>query len=150
MQSTIKSFFTKEYKSKIETANRSIYEFSIEGNNIDEATVESFGNEWLAFHDFNGKEIEKLGDEYFDIISSAMLNASTSVLEVGCGSGRFLKYLSDKAGFLVGVDPSNAIYAADKLIGANDKVMLVKASADDLPFANGSFDFVYSIGVLHH
>jgi SAM-dependent methyltransferase len=150
MQPVLNSLFIREYKSKIETANRCIYEFSINGNNIDETTVESFGNEWQTFHDFKEEEIEGLGDEYFDIISANMLNGSTSVLEVGCGSGRFLKYLSDKAGLLVGVDPSNAIYAADKLIGAHDRIILVKASADDLPFANESFDFVYSIGVLHH
>src|SRR6266498_3727978 len=105
--------FSKNYKGIIQTKNRSIYEFSIEDSNIDLVTVDSFGDEWQAFHGFDEKEIQKLGDEYFDIVTSIMLNTSTSVLEVGCGSGRFLKYLSDKAGFIVGVDPSHAIYAAD-------------------------------------
>lgn len=142
--------FSKKYSRVIQTKNRSIYEFSIEDDNIDMQTVDSFGEEWQAFHGFDESEIQKLGDEYFDIITPQMLNVSTSVLEVGCGSGRFLKYLNDKAGFLVGVDPSHAIYAADNLIGTKENVMLVKASANDLPFADESFDFVYSIGVLHH
>lgn len=143
-------FFSRKYARAIQTANRPVFEFSIEDNNIDRKTVDSFGEEWQAFHRFDEKEIQNLGDEYFDIITSQMLNTSTSVLEVGCGSGRFLKYLSDKAGFLVGADPSQAIYAADHLIGPKENLMLVRASANDLPFADESFDFVYSIGVLHH
>lgn len=149
-QLNVATIFSKKYNSVIETSNRTIYEFSMEDENIDRETVNSFGDEWQAFHGFDEKEIRKLGDEYFDIISPKMLDSSTLVLEVGCGSGRFLKYLSDKAGLLVGVDPSHAIYAADKLIGPDSHVILVKASANDLPFADNTFDFVYSIGVLHH
>lgn len=141
--------FNRSFKT-IKTKNRIIYDFDISDNNIDHKTVNSFGEEWQAFHGFSEDEIQKLGDEYFDIITPVMLNASTSVLEVGCGSGRFLKYLSDKAGFIVGVDPSHAIYATDNLIGKQDNIILAKASANDLPFEDESFDFVYSIGVLHH
>ncbi len=132
------------------TKNRNIYEFSINDDNIDHVTVDSFGDEWQAFHGFEEKEIQNLGDEYFDIVTQEMLNKSTTVLEVGCGSGRFLKYLINKAGFIVGVDPSHAVFASDNLLGKAENVMLVKASANDLPFENESFDFVYSIGVLHH
>jgi SAM-dependent methyltransferase len=132
------------------TPHRIIYEFEISDENIDVLTVNSFGDEWQAFHGFSNEEIKKLGDEYFDIITSEMLHKSSSVLEVGCGSGRFLKYLSGKVGYLVGTDPSHSIIAADKLLGKADEIILVKASANNLPFADESFDFVYSIGVLHH
>ena len=142
--------FTRPYDSVLETKNRSIYEFSISDENIDHITVDSFGDEWQAFHGFEETEIQRLGDEYFDIITPHMLNKSTTVLEVGCGSGRFLKYLSAKAGFVVGVDPSHAVFASDNLLGKAENVMLIKASANDLPFESESFDFVYSIGVLHH
>jgi SAM-dependent methyltransferase len=137
-------------KQEIKTKYRTIYDFPLDNDNIDLATVNSFGDEWQAFHGFEEKEIEKLGNEYFDIITEEMVNKNTRVLEVGCGSGRFLKYLSTKAGFLVGVDPSHAIFAADNLINANEKVVLARASANNLPFDDESFDFVYSIGVLHH
>lgn len=146
----MKISFTKPYAQTVVTKNRTIYDFPIQDDNIDRHTVESFGDEWQAFHGFDEKEINKLGSEYFDIVTPQMVNESTTLLEVGCGSGRFLKYLSSKAGFLVGVDPSRAIFAADNLLGADEKIVLVKASANDLPFENESFDFVCSIGVLHH
>jgi len=142
--------FSKQFKKAITTPHRVIYEFPVGDENIDLDTVESFGEEWKTFHKFDEAEIMKLGEEYFDIVNSDMLNEQSSLLEVGCGSGRFLKYLSTRAGFLVGVDPSNAIFAADNLLGSNEKIMLAKASASDLPFADGTFDFVCSIGVLHH
>lgn len=142
--------FSNSYKRIVKSKNRDIYEFVLDIENIDLQTVDSFGEEWKAFHGFEEKEIQKLGDEYFDIVTPSMMNENTTVLEVGCGSGRFLKYLSTKAGFLVGIDPSEAIFAADKLLGKNDKIVLAKASANDLPFNNESFDFVCSIGVLHH
>ncbi|HEX2535093.1 MAG TPA: class I SAM-dependent methyltransferase [Chitinophagaceae bacterium] len=151
MQPTTENIpFSKPFTQTILTKNRTIYSFPLDQENIDMVTVESFGDEWQAFHGFEEQEIMKLGDEYFDIITPAMINDRTTVLEVGCGSGRFLKYLSRKAGFIVGVDPSHAVLAADDLLGVNEKVMLVKASANDLPFHPESFDFVYSIGVLHH
>ena len=142
--------FSRPYTRILKGKNRNIYEFSLGSENIDLKTVDSFGEEWQSFHGFDEKEIMKLGDEYFDIVTPEMINESTQLLEVGCGSGRFLKYLSTRAGFLVGIDPSQAIGAADKLLGQNDKIVLAKASANDLPFEDESFDFVCSIGVLHH
>src|SRR5690242_4609565 len=94
-ESTMTIPFNKPYKT-VNTRNRKIYEFVIGDNNVDHKTVDSFGEEWNAFHGFDEKEIEKLGDEYFDIITPDMLNGYSSVLEVGCGSGRFLKYLSTR------------------------------------------------------
>jgi len=142
--------FSRPYKRLLKGRNRDIYEFELSSENIDLHTVDSFGEEWQAFHGFGEAELMKLGDEYFDIVTQEMINTNSKVLEVGCGSGRFLKYLSSKAGFLVGVDPSKAIFAADELLGKNEKVILARASANDLPFEDQSFDFVCSIGVLHH
>lgn len=144
------TMFSRPWAKVTQTKNRSIYEFNIDDRNIDTVTVNSFGEEWQAFHGFAADEIERLGDEYFDIITPEMLNRSTTVLEVGCGSGRFLKYLSGKSRLAVGVDPGDAIYASDELLGPRANVALVKASANNLPFHSESFDFVYSVGVLHH
>ena len=134
----------------IQTRNREISVFNINGDNIDKKVVDEFGEEWLKFNDFSDKSIQVAGDEYFDIINETMVNRQTYALDIGCGTGRWAKYLSDKAGFIEAVDPSNAIFSADKLLGNIANVRLTKASVETLPFQDESFDFAMSIGVLHH
>jgi hypothetical protein len=87
---TQQEIFNKPYKI-VQAKHRAIYDFPVGDNNIDHVTVDSFGEEWKAFHGFDQKEIMKLGEEYFDIVTDEMVNVNTSLLEVGCGSGRFLK-----------------------------------------------------------
>ena len=129
--------------------NRKIAIFST-GKNIDEEIIKSFGDEWLKFNDFSEKIIEESANEYFDILDDNIVNKNTYAIDVGCGTGRWTKFLTGKAGFIEAVDPSNAIFAADKLLGNIENVRLTKASADNLPFADETFDFAMSIGVLHH
>ncbi len=136
--------------TEIKTANRIIKCFDMPETNIDQKTVSSFGEEWKAFHGFDEKDLKLTGDMYFDIVTDAMLNDQSSVIDIGCGSGRFIKYLDGRYKKIVGMDPSQAIFATDELLGENDKVELVMASTDNIPFPDGHFDFGYSLGVLHH
>jgi SAM-dependent methyltransferase len=142
--------FLRDPDKIVTTENRQIYVFDIAGKNIDKKVVDEFGHEWLKFHEQDDEQIQKAGDEYFDILTDDMVSSRTYALDVGCGTGRWTKYLSKKAGFIEAVDPSNAIFAADKLLSDVKNVRLSQASIDTLPFADGTFDFVMSIGVLHH
>lgn len=134
----------------VKGTNRNIAVFSTVGENIDNEVVQSFGDEWLKFHDFSDEIIKECAEEYFDILDETIVNKNTYALDVGCGTGRWTKYLSKKAGFIEAIDPSNAIIAADKLLGNIENVRLTKASTETLPFKDNSFDFAMSIGVLHH
>ncbi len=136
--------------AEIKTSNRIIRCFDVPMDNIDPKTVSSFGEEWKAFHGFSEKDLKRIGDMYFDIVNNDMLNEQSTVIDIGCGSGRFINYLGNRFKRMVGLDPSKAIYAADELIGKNEKVELVMASTDNIPFPDGYFDFGYSLGVLHH
>jgi SAM-dependent methyltransferase len=136
--------------SEIRTDSRIIKCYDIDGKNIDTKTVSSFGDEWKAFHGFDEKDLKLTGDMYFDIVTDQMLNDHCTVIDIGCGSGRFIKYLEGRYKKLVGMDPSQAILAADNLVGKNDNVELVMASTDNIPFPDNHFDFGYSLGVLHH
>ena len=130
---------------------KDIHCFSIDDSkNIDSGVVTSFGEEWQKFHDFDDAEIDRLGKMYFDILDENMVNHSSYVLDVGCGTARWTKYLADKVNFIEAIDPSDAILTADKLLGGIKNVRLSKASTDTIPFADETFDFVMSIGVLHH
>ena len=146
----MKATFNKDPLKYVKTANRDIAVFSTEGGNIDNKVVQSFGDEWLKFHDFSDDTIRDIAKEYFDILDDKIVNRNTYVLDIGCGTGRWTKFLTEKAGFIEAIDPSNAIFAADKLLGNIENVRLSKASVDTIPFADATFDFVMSIGVLHH
>jgi len=142
--------YARQPDQVIQSATREIHIFNIDGKNIDKKVVDEFGEEWLKFNDFTDKLIKEGADEYFDIIDERIVNKRTYALDIGCGTGRWTKYLSSMAGFIEAVDPSNAIFAADKLLRDVKNVRLTKASVETLPFADETFDFAMSIGVLHH
>lgn len=126
------------------------FDINFEEENIDHSVVESFGEEWKKFDSFKDEEIDKLGKMYFDIIDKNIINKNTYGIDVGCGTGRWTKYLLDKIGFMEAIDPSEAIYTADKLIAEKENVRFSRASTDNIPFDDETFDFGMSIGVLHH
>ncbi len=120
------------------------------GENIDETTVRSFGEEWKSFHDFKEEEIQQIGQSYFDIVTPDMMGKDKIAADFGCGTGRWTKYIHDKFGVIAAIDPSDAIFTASKLLIDVKNVQLFKASIDALPFQDNTFDFGFSLGVLHH
>ncbi|HUS03636.1 MAG TPA: class I SAM-dependent methyltransferase [Chitinophagaceae bacterium] len=129
---------------------REVSIFEISGGNIDEKVVEEFGEEWLKFHEFSDQMISKSVGEYFDIINESIINKNSYVIDIGCGSGRWTKVMAPRAGFIEAVDPSNAIFAADRLLKNIDNIRLTKASINTLPFDDETFDLAMCVGVLHH
>jgi SAM-dependent methyltransferase len=71
------------------------------------------------------------------------------VLDVGCGMGRFADIATRWGALVVGVDLSAAAEVAARNLAGREFVAL-QADAFALPFAAESFDYIYSIGVLHH
>jgi SAM-dependent methyltransferase len=150
VEANMKVDFIRPPDRIIQTKNRKINIFNTDGKNIDKKVVNEFGDEWLKFFEQDDVAVKKGGKEYFDILTGEIINSKTYALDVGCGTGRWTKYLSSKIGFMEAVDPSNAIFAADKLLEGIKNVRLSQASIETLPFADETFDFVMSIGVLHH
>ncbi|MEO5891613.1 MAG: class I SAM-dependent methyltransferase [Ferruginibacter sp.] len=146
----MKSTYNRPELKIVAGENREIAIFSTEGTNIDQEVVQSFGDEWLKFHDFSDEIIKECANEYFDILNDQIINKNTYAIDIGCGTGRWTKFLTNKVGFIEAIDPSNAIFAADKLLGDIENVRLTKASTETIPFADETFDFAMSIGVLHH
>ncbi len=71
------------------------------------------------------------------------------VLELGCGTGCDLLQFARHGARAVGVDLTpEHVRLARQRVGSAARV--VRADIRHLPFADGSFDFVYSHGVLHH
>ncbi|HET6991751.1 MAG TPA: class I SAM-dependent methyltransferase [Bacteroidia bacterium] len=118
--------------------------------NADEKTIDSFGAEWNRFASFTQEEIKSAGDSYFDIVTGEMLNENSTALDIGCGTGRWSKYISSRVKFVEAVDPGEAILAAVPFTKSCGNVRITQAGYGNLPFEKGSFDFVFSLGVVHH
>ncbi len=116
----------------------------------DEATIASFGEEWEKFNAFDEAEVEHVGNEYFDIVPGGILGPDTVVMDVGCGSGRWTRYLSSRVGHVEAVDPSEAVFHAVKRNAGLINVQWNQADVDNIPFPDKSFDLVVCLGVLHH
>ncbi|MFC1525175.1 methyltransferase domain-containing protein [Planctomycetota bacterium] len=72
------------------------------------------------------------------------------VLDAGCGMGRFMEVVNKYGGEVVGVDLSFAVEAAFENMGLNPNYHIIQADIFELPFKPESFDYIFSIGVLHH
>ena len=72
------------------------------------------------------------------------------VLDAGCGAGRFTEVLLRWGAEVVAADLSRAVDATFMHVGSNPRAMVVQADIGALPLAPASFDFIISIGVLHH
>ena len=141
--------YNQEPKQQIEVEGKTIHVFTIEQENIDAKTVDSFGEEWKKFNSFTDDDINVAGNQYFDIVPDEYVSGKM-LLDLGCGTGRWAKYLSARAGFIECVDPSNAVYSAARLLTGCANIRIAKAAVNNIPFPDNSFDFVFSLGVLHH
>ena len=81
------------------------------------------------------------------------INKSDTILELGCGAGNYVMYLSGKGYKTTGVDFSEtAINIARKSskVKKLDCKFIVADVTKDLSELNTSFDFVYDWELLHH
>jgi SAM-dependent methyltransferase len=76
--------------------------------------------------------------------------AGKTVLDAGCGMGRYLRVVGEAGARAVGMDLSRAVDAARDLTREYPGVEVVQGDLLRLPFAEGSFDHIYSLGVLDH
>jgi ubiquinone/menaquinone biosynthesis C-methylase UbiE len=115
--------------------------------------VESFSFQWLKFRRTQlDREDSRESEETFfakTLFQPGELRGKT-ILDAGCGMGRFLDVASKHGAACVGVDLSFAVEAAHENLGDRPNVHIIQADLRELPFPDASFDFIYSIGVLHH
>jgi SAM-dependent methyltransferase len=76
--------------------------------------------------------------------------AAKLVLEVGCGTGRFMDILTRAGAETVGLDLSLAVEVARQNLRSLPNCHFIQGDALSPPFRPGTFDFAYSIGALHH
>jgi SAM-dependent methyltransferase len=121
--------------------------------NIDRETVEGFGEEWAAFDQtaMSPDEWRSHLDGYFSVFPWDALPADAEGFDLGCGSGRWAAGVAPRVGLLHCIDPAEkALEVARRRLSGVPNARFHLAGVDAIPLADGSQDFGYSLGVLHH
>ena len=108
----------------------------------------SFGRQWNKYevaHDDEDRATfsAKTGMALADL-------QGMQVLDAGCGGGRYSKVCGEAGASVVGADHSAAVAKAKQLCSHLPNVEFAQADLKRLPLEPASFDFVFSIGVMHH
>jgi SAM-dependent methyltransferase/uncharacterized protein YbaR (Trm112 family) len=122
----------------------------------EEDVLRTFSREWLDY-EWDNRSYWNLSPEQTFRCMDFMLDLAARpvrhqrVLEVGIGIGGIADHVSrSQVAEVVGIDLSYAVDAARRHFGGNPFLHIVQASVFAPPFAESSFDFVYSQGVIHH
>ena len=121
--------------------------------NTNAAVVGSFGQEWEKFDQSEASpaELQAIFDTYFAIFPWGKLPPAAAGFDLGCGSGRWARFVAPKVRLLHCIDPSpTALEVARQNLAAYDNCDFYCASVDAIPLPDNSADFGYSLGVLHH
>jgi SAM-dependent methyltransferase len=120
---------------------------------FDADVVAGFGDEWKRFDQTDRAEgdLRETFDNYFRTFPWSMVAGESRGFDLGCGSGRWARFVAERCGHLTCIDPSpEALEVARRNLNHLTNVDFQQAAAGDLPYAESSFDFGYSLGVLHH
>lgn len=126
---------------------------ALDGDNIDPAVVSDFGAEWSRFDQtgMDEAETQALFDRYFAVFPWEALPAGAVGFDLGCGSGRWARLAARRVGTLHCIDPAEAALAVAKAkLSDQPNAVFHHAGVGAIPLADGSMDFGYSLGVLHH
>ena len=113
---------------------------------------------WGYFDDMTGTDFLK-GCANLDriMVDRGRIDGAANVLDLGCGNGTTAIWLAQYSGCqatgidLSGVRIDNAKAARERQeTGLRDRLAFEKASATELPFAEGQFSHVWSQAVIYH
>jgi ubiquinone/menaquinone biosynthesis C-methylase UbiE len=104
-----------------------------------------YGSDRCQFNMLSQSQLEKL----LDVLN---ISKRQSILDVGCGTGALIEYISDHTqGNVTGIDfSSEAIqFAQERMRGKHDRLSFQVMDMDDLTLPSKTFDTVLSIDTLY-
>jgi SAM-dependent methyltransferase len=115
--------------------------------------VKGFGHEWSRFTNeaLSEAELREMFDRYTEIFPWEDLPADAEGFDAGCGSGRWARFFAPRVGLLHCIDASKAaLDVARKTLAGQTNVEYRREDLSSLGLTDGSCDFGYCLGVLHH
>jgi ubiquinone/menaquinone biosynthesis C-methylase UbiE len=117
------------------------------GTSGEKATAAGY-DRWAPFYDDQDPSTSL--DEPF-LLQHLQPRPGCRILDLGCGTGRYLRRLSPSAYGIVGLDLSwNMLAQARQWAATRTDIRLIQASVTSLPFRRASFDRVMSGLVIDH
>jgi ubiquinone/menaquinone biosynthesis C-methylase UbiE len=90
-------------------------------------------------------------EQWLAIIAAHAPAASKLIVDVGCGTGRYSRPLSDRLrAKVIGIDPSERMLAVARAKPDDERVEFRHGSAERLPLDDACADMVFMSMVLHH
>lgn len=111
-------------------------------------TAQSFGYEWNRFPEMYDEWEQSFLDYMYP--HGPDFFRGKKVLDAGCGNGRFAYYAGKYGAEVWAIDLGSAVEVARRNTEPTGRVQVIQADLHRPPFTPESFDFIYSIGVLHH
>ena len=120
---------------------------------LDRRVVDGFGAEWSRFTNevLSEVELREMFDSYTEIFPWEDLSEGAEGFDAGCGSGRWARFFAPRVGLLHCIDASKAaLDVARKTLAGQTNVEYRREDLSSLGLTDGSCDFGYCLGVLHH
>jgi len=115
---------------------------------VSDEHLESFGHQWTTFDVAHDEEDRATFTAKTGTLPEQL--RGLRVLDAGCGGGRYAKICGEAGAVVFGADHTRAVDKARQLCRHLSNVHFLQADLKSLPLEPASFDFVFSIGVMHH
>ncbi|XP_077168047.1 putative methyltransferase DDB_G0268948 [Paroedura picta] len=92
---------------------------------------------------------QQLRDAVFAYLASKKVSSFRLAVDVGCGSGQSTLWLAERFEKVVGTDISDAQIEEAKQAAHPPNVSYLVCPAENLPFEDGSVDFIFSFAAVH-